>query len=150
MIEKVVQIDSGITKAVWAINIHDNVYILKDFNEWINVPSKQKHITAGESGVWAIDEKHQLQLRLGISDESPEGKQWYPITGMMKQIDSGPLGILCGITTKQTIDCRTGVSLTDPKGNGWSTIIFKQNPKHISCGEYGCWVVTTDNKVWIA
>ena len=145
--DKMVQIDSGITNAVWAINNDDKVYILKDLKQWINVPSNQKYITAGESGVWAIDDKHEVQLRVGISDESPQGKQWYRISGKMRQIDSGSLGILCGITTKQTIACRTGLSLTNPKGNGWSPIIFKENPKHISCGAFGCWVVTKDNKV---
>ena len=147
IIEKMVQIDSGITNAVWAINIRDAVYILKDFSKWIYVPSNQKHITAGESGVWAINEKKQVQLRLGISDELPEGKQWYQINGKMKQVDSGPLGVLCGITVKNTIDCRTGVSLTDPKGNGWSAIPFEQKPKHISCGKFGCWVVARTNTV---
>jgi hypothetical protein len=145
-----VQIDSGITNAVWAINIRDAVYMLKDFNKWIYVPTNQKYITAGESGVWAVGNKDQVQLRLGISDKLPEGKQWYQISGKMKQIDSGPLGILCGITVEQKIDCRTGVSLIDPKGNGWSTIPFEKKPKHISCGEFGCWVVTTSNKVRIA
>jgi hypothetical protein len=149
-IEKMVQIDSGITNAVWAINIRDAVYMLKDFNKWIYVPTNQKYITAGESGVWAVGNKDQVQLRLGISDKLPEGKQWYQISGKMKQIDSGPLGILCGITVEQKIDCRTGVSLIDPKGNGWSTIPFEKKPKHISCGEFGCWVVTTSNKVRIA
>jgi hypothetical protein len=145
--EKMRQIDSGITNAVWAINISDAVYTLKDLNKLENVPTSQKYITAGESGVWAVGNKGEVQLRLGITDDLPEGKQWYPVIGEMEQIDSGPLGILCGITTKQTIDCRTGVSLNDPKGNGWSTISFEKKPKHISCGEFGCWVVTRSNKV---
>jgi hypothetical protein len=145
-----VQIDSGITNAVWAIGIRkDGTYILKNFNKWIFVPTAQEYITSGESGVWAVDKKNQVQLRLGISDKLPEGKTWYAINGKMKQIDSGPLGIFCGITTKEQIDCRNGVSLTDPKGKGWSTIPFEKQPKHISCGEFGCWVVTTRNKVRI-
>ena len=141
------QIDSGITNAVWAINIRDAVYMLKEFNKWMYVPTNQKYISAGESGVWAVGNKGQVQLRLGITDKLPEGKQWYQVTGQLEQIDSGPLGILCGITTEEKIDCRTGVSLNDPKGNGWSTISFEKKPKHISCGEFGCWVVTKSNKV---
>lgn len=145
-----VQIDSGITNAVWAINSRDAVYILNDSNKWRYVPSNQKYITAGESGVWAINDQNQVQLRLGISDTLHEGKQWYQVPQKMKQLDSGPLGILCGITVEEKIVCRTGISVTNPKGNGWMPIDFEQKPKHISCGKFGCWVVTTRNKVRIA
>ena len=146
-VAKITQIDSGTTKAVWAINERDAVYILKDFNKWILVQTNQKYITAGESGVWAVDVQNQVQLRLGISDKLPEGKQWYRVNGKMKKIDSGPLGVLCGITVETEIKCRTGVTLTDPKGNGWSPVPFERRPKRISCGEYGCWVLTKSNKV---
>lgn len=150
-IEKMRQIDSGITNAVWAINIRDAVYILKGSNKWEYVPGNQKHVTAGESGVWAVGNKNQVQIRLGITSQNPEGKTWYTIPEKMTQIDSGPLGVLCGITTApEVIKCRTGIRILDnPKGSGWVLMPyeFAQKPKYISCGTFGCWVVDTKNVV---
>ena len=142
------QIDSGITKAVWAINIRDGVYMLKDSGTWEYVPGNQKHVTSGESGVWAVGNQNQVQLRIGITDEMPQGKSWYTIVGKMTQIDSGPMGVLCGITMSEEINCRAGIRLADnPKGSGWSLIAMSKTPKYISCGSLGCWVVDTDDRV---
>lgn len=148
-IEKMRQIDSGITKAVWAINIRDAVYMLKASGTWEYVPGNQKHVTAGETGIWAVGNQNQVQLRIGISDEMPQGKNWFTIVGKMTQIDSGPMGVLCGITTTEEINCRTGIRLADnPKGSGWSLVAMSKKPKYISCGSLGCWVVDRAGRVF--
>ena len=74
------------------------------------------------------------------------GTSWTRIGGALKQIDSGPYGIVCGVNRGDDIYCRIGITDHNPKGTGWHHIGGKL--KYISCGELGCWGVNSVNQIF--
>ena len=66
---------------------------------------------------------------------------------MLKQIDSGPAGIVWGVNIGYSIYCRVGITNNAPKGTGWKLVAGKLL-KYISCGPYGCWGVEADDDIW--
>ena len=68
------------------------------------------------------------------------------LKGLLKQIDSGPAGILWGVNSKNNIYCRVGITTNYPKGTGWNKVTGKL--KYTSCGPYGCWGVGFKNSIW--
>ena len=74
------------------------------------------------------------------------GKSWTRISGGLKQIDSGPYGVVYGVNKNNDIFCRTGISNYNPKGTGWQHIGGKL--KYISCGDVGCWGVNAKDQIF--
>jgi hypothetical protein len=68
------------------------------------------------------------------------------LDNFMIQIDSGPPGIVYGVTTANDIKCRIGFSPFSPHGTGWRDV--PGTMKYVSCGPYGCWAVNSNNAIW--
>ena len=66
--------------------------------------------------------------------------------GRLKQIDSGPTGIVWGVNRHDDIYCRTGITEEVPQGADWQKIVGKL--KYASCGPYGCWGVNSADDIW--
>ena len=64
----------------------------------------------------------------------------------MKQIDSGPEGIVVGVTESHEIYYRTGISNTNYVGKEWVKI--DGSLMHVSCGASGCWGVDSAEHVY--
>jgi hypothetical protein len=71
---------------------------------------------------------------------------WKIIPGGLKQIDSGPKGIVCGVSSIDEVFCRTGITDGTPEGSAW--IKLDGSLKYISCGEFGHWGVNKNNQVF--
>ena len=67
-------------------------------------------------------------------------------SGLLKQIDSGPEGIVYGVNSNDDIFCRTGISHAQPRGVSWRHVPGKL--KYISCSDLGCWGVNSGDYIW--
>ena len=66
--------------------------------------------------------------------------------GLLKQVDSGPFGMVYGVNANKSIYCRVGVTKENPKGISWKKIPGKLN--YVACGLYGCWGLDPLNAIW--
>ena len=64
----------------------------------------------------------------------------------MKQIDSGPEGIVIGVTENHEVYRRAGISNTNYIGKEWVKI--DGSLTHVSCGRSGCWGVDSTEHVY--
>ena len=66
------QIDTGITSAVWAIDVKQDIYYLNGIN-FEQVQGKLIHVSSGESGVWGVNEQNNIFYREGTDQTNPKG-----------------------------------------------------------------------------
>lgn len=64
----------------------------------------------------------------------------------MKQIDSGPFGIVCGVNRGNAIYCRGGITSRRRAGRNW--IRVSGALVYISCGLYGHWGVNKARNIY--
>lgn len=133
----ITQIDSGITPSVWGVDPQDNIYTRKNGN-WRKIPGLLTHISTGAAGTWGSNRGHAIYYYTG--------KGWLHIGGRLKQIDSGPPGIVCGVNKNDDIFCRKGISPSQRGGTGWIRVPGKL--KYISCGALGHWGVNKANNIY--
>ena len=74
------------------------------------------------------------------------GNYWKEVPGLLKQIDSGPFGIVYGVNQSNEIFCAKGITKISPRGKGLSHVGGYKS-KHVSCGLYGCWAIKLDNSL---
>lgn len=103
------------------------------------------HVTSGQAGTWAVNTNYWIYFRAGVNPRNPAGISWQKIPGLLKQIDSGPSRIVCGVNKLNDIYCRTGISPARASGSGWRKLDGKV--KYISCGALGHWAVNLQNQV---
>ncbi len=139
------QVDTGITAHVWATDSNQDVYYLNG-NKFEQVPGKLIHVSSGEAGVWGVDEQNKIFYREGVDQGNSIGSGWKIIKGGLFQIDSGPTGIVCGVTSVFKVFCRVGITKANPTGTKWQRIAGRM--KYISCFNYGCWGVNKYNSVY--
>lgn len=75
------------------------------------------------------------------------GSSWKLVNGLLKQIDSGPYGVVYGTNSRSELYYRAGITDSDPKGTSWTPIQGHVN--YISCGIYNCWGVNGVSKVFV-
>lgn len=136
------QIDAGQT--TWAVDVSNKIHALYK-GKWKSVPGRLNHISSGKSGVWGVMGS-SIWYRVGVTGKQPLGTTWKKIAGGLKQIDSGPKGIVCGVNSVDNIFCRLQISPKAPFGKRWIRIPGKL--KYISCGGLGHWGVNKKNQVF--
>ena len=139
------QVDTGLTPHVWATDLNKDVYYLNG-DIFDQVPGKLIYVTSGEAGVWGIDEQNKIFYREGVDQATPMGTEWKQIKGSLFLIDSGPTGVVCGVTSSFKVYCRTGITNASPTGTNWQRIPGRM--KYISCCNYGCWAINKYNNVY--
>lgn len=139
------QLDTGITPYVWGVDPSDNVHIRRNGN-WKKMPGKMIHISSGQAGVWSINRGQQIFFRNDVVARKPSGTSWRRIPGELKQIDSGPSRIVCGVNKDDYIYCRTGIIDSLPFGKRWVKLPGKLT--YISCGQLGHWGVNKNNDIF--
>ena len=135
-----VQIDTGMTPSTWATDANSDVYELKGDTFVPVTGEKLTHVTSGAAGVWGVNSA------FGIFYRNLATNSWQRIQGGLKQIDSGPKGIVCGVNSNDDIYCRTGI--TDVKLDGLDWVKLEGSLKYISCGEYGHWGLNKNNIIF--
>lgn len=91
-------------------------------------------------GIWGVDEDNNAQ-------RYDEGGISFEVSGIkLKQIDSGPEGVVLGVTLNDVVYCRSGILPSKPLGTLWKRI-HGCELKYISCGRLGCWGVAPDGSV---
>ena len=139
------QIDSGMTPAIWAVDPNDYIW-LRINGKWRKVPGKLIHVSSGGAGIWGVARNNRIYTRVGVGGRNLKGKSWKRISGGLKQIDSGPPGIVCGVNKNDDIYCRTGVVPANRFGRSWVKVPGKL--KYISCGAFGHWGVNKGNNIY--
>jgi hypothetical protein len=71
---------------------------------------------------------------------------YYICIGLLKQIDSGPRGIVYGVNRNDQIYCRKGITDSQPWGVVWQRVPGEL--KYVSCGNLGCWGVNKNDQIW--
>ncbi|CAB4025803.1 Hypothetical predicted protein, partial [Paramuricea clavata] len=143
------QIDHGLSTAVWGVNRHDAIYRLKnDKLGWQRIAGALTHVSAGEAGIWGVNGYEHIYYRIGVTENNPSGTSWKLIPGKLKQIDSGPSGIVYGVNIHDQIYCRTGIEYGNPFGTGWKQVTSYGRLKYVSCGVLGCWGVNSTDGIW--
>ena len=135
------QVDSG--RTTWAATKGRAVYGLGK-GKWRRLGSGN-HVASGGAGVWMI-RGSAIYVRTGIKRNRRLGRGWRRVPGGLKQIDSGPKGIVCGVNSGNNIYCRLGISSRIPWGRRWLHIPGKL--KYISCGDYGNWGVNRVDSIY--
>ena len=124
------------TSQVWGTDPKNNIYTRKNGN-WKKVGGKLKHVSSGGCGTWGVSSNDQIWYYRG---------RWIRVPGGLKQIDSGPRRIACGVNKADNIYCRTGITGARPYGKGWVRVPGKL--KYISCGAFGHWGVNKRNDIF--
>ena len=94
----------------------------------------------GEAGVWCFDANNQVYIQEGVTESHPSGTQWKLLSSTaLKQIDSGPRGIVYGVNIYNHIYCRIGITSDAPDGTGWKRVWGRLN--YVSCNDLGCYGV---------
>ena len=96
------------------------------------------HVSTGAAGTWGVNRGHAVYYYYN--------KRWNSAGGRLKQIDSGPSGIVCGVNRNNYIYCRKGITPLRPGGSGW--IKVSGILKYISCGALGHWGVNKNNDIY--
>jgi len=102
-----------------------------------------KSVSAGRSGVWAIDSSGKLWVRLGIQVQFPEGTSWAPVSDNIKSVSAGDRTDLWAVLENQhgvggVIVRRRGISPATPSGEDWETCIGG-GWKHVSIRGWTKW-----------
>lgn len=139
------QLDSGITNTPWGVDFNDGVYAFVS-GKIKKVRGRLTHISPGEGGVWGVNRNNRIYMRRGITPQKVSGSSWVGIGGRLKQIDSGPFGIVCGVSQGDSIYCRRGITQRRPTGNGWIRVPGKLS--YISCGLYGHWGINKNFRIY--
>lgn len=100
-------------------------------------------ISAGTSGVWAVDSSGQVFYRTGITDSVPTGSGWTksPTSYKFKDITSGEFGVW-GVDTSNVLYFLQGSkdgTLEAPRGSGFLRI--DSNISRVSSGLLGVWAL---------
>lgn len=142
MKEQFKQIDSR--GATWAVDIRNKIYALSK-GKWRKVPGGLNHVSVGKAGVWGIM-GNRVFYRVKVTRKRPLGIRWKRIARGLRQIDSGPKGIVCGVNNGGAILCRIGINRLRPYGRAWTRVAGKFT--YISCGDFGHWAVNKANQVY--
>ena len=139
---KLDQIDGGLTKTVFGTDSSQAVSrVGKTKNKLY--PLKQEtrliHVSVGQGGIWGVNAQGQILFSL---PKTP----WQTIPGALAQVDSGPAGVVYGVTKDHKIFVRQGILPSLPLGTMWRRVPGRL--KYVSCGLFGCWGVNRRNHVY--
>ncbi|XP_028395858.1 uncharacterized protein LOC114519877 [Dendronephthya gigantea] len=147
---RLMQVDvSPVDDEVWGVSSGHQIWHYRHSQEnWQRIPGLLNHVSVGEAGVWGVNKDNHIFYRKDYeSVENSAGVGWVRASGLLKQIDSGPRGIVYGVNSNNDIFCRTGISHALPFGNSWRHVVGKL--KYISCGNLGCWGVNSNDDIFI-
>jgi len=107
-----------------------------------------KQLCVGTTSVWAVNCDGRVVARVGISEDSPTGREW-------ATIDSEPLihvsvsnnGHVWGIDEKEKIWYRKGATSKTTLGTTWKSISGKL--KQVSVGYCGVWGINSEQSVYL-
>lgn len=137
------QIDTGVS--TWAIRNPRYIYGLSA-KKWKKIPGRLYSVVSGKAGVWGIATLHRIYFRLGVTKRRPFGTRWKKVGGSLKQIDSGPKGLVCGVSRLNKVFCRLQICRHAPYGKRW---IYVSRPfTYISIGEYGYWTLNPAGQIY--
>ncbi|XP_028415842.1 peroxidasin-like protein [Dendronephthya gigantea] len=127
------KIDTGMRSAVFAIGRDGKTYRLRVDKIWVETEFDLKHVSVGGAGIWGVD-KDKNAVR--------HGKDGFEVIPGIKlqQIDSGPEGVVLGVTLGNDVVCRSGIVPFKVFGTNWKRMSVPKS-KYISCGRLGCWGV---------
>lgn len=74
------------------------------------------------------------------------GNFWKKVEGGLRQLDSGPKSIVCGVNYKSSIYYREGITELNPSGTKWQASSGRL--EYISCNDYGFWGRDDRNDVY--
>lgn len=105
------------TSSVWAVGRNNDVYLIKNRN-LIQVPGKKMvHVSAGGAGVWGVTSGGRAYFRKGVTSSNPAGTAWLRVSGRrFKQVDSGPFGVVYGLSRDGNVLCRKKIAVDKLQG----------------------------------
>jgi hypothetical protein len=119
--------------SLWAINV-SQVHIFTNFTPTV-ISGRLKQISCGRNGVFAVAIRGRGFHRTGVNSSNPHGTKWNMFWNVrFRQISSGDLGVLWGVSLKNTSVYR--------QGERW--IYGNETCSWVSCGGYGCWIVNVN------
>lgn len=139
---KLEQIDGGLTKTVFGTNSKDAVSRVgrtKNKLYPIKRVTRLVHVSVGPGGVWGVNKQG------GILFSEPK-RPWQSVPGILMQVDSGPAGVVYGVTKDHKIFVRQGILHSLPMGTMWRRVPGRL--KYVSCGLFGVWGVNRKNHVY--
>lgn len=93
-----------------------------------------------------MNAEHEIFFREGITDDNPMGSNWKIVQGRLKQLDSGPKSVICGVNNVSYIYYRKYITKSNPTGTGWQKCSGRLD--YISCNDYGFWGRNSNNDVY--
>lgn len=144
------QVDSGITRSVWAVDASKFIYRLYR-GSWRKISGRLDHVSSGQSGVWGTvigrNKRGSIYFRVGVSRRRKLGLRWKRVDGLLQQVDSGPRGIVCGANIGNRVYCRKSISRRYPYGRSW-VYVRGAAVRYVSIGEYGMWGVNKNGQIF--
>ena len=139
---KLEQIDGGLTKTVFGTHTtHAVSRVGRTKNKLYRIKrvTRLVHVSVGPGGIWGVNAQD------GILFSQPK-TPWQNVPGLLMQVDSGPAGVVYGVTRDHKIFVRQGILHSLPMGTMWRRVPGRL--KYVSCGLFGCWGVNRKNHVY--
>jgi hypothetical protein len=146
------QIDSGPNGIVFGVNADYEIYCrtgIEDGNpfgtQWQSILGKLKYISCGVLVCWGVTEHDAVWYLSGVTRENCASSTWLKVSGSLKQIEVGAAGDVYGINSKGQLLRRTGISNSNPTGDGWQ--MMQQNGSHITTGLNGQYLLASNGQI---
>lgn len=136
------------TSSVWAVGKHGKVYFVEGRSVTAIPAPAMKHVSAGGAGVWAVAKNGNAYFREGITSLNPKGRKWVKVSGRLRQVDSGPSGVVYAVGRDGDARCRAKITGNKPEGSFWRTVNSPSYMSYVSCGSFGCWASDSRARVW--
>ena len=143
------QLDSGISEDLWTLDSSERAHVQNN-DIWTLVGSDRLYyVSAGDSGVWAVNRDGRVIFREGITPSRPQGTRWKDLGNeRFIQVDSGPYSTVLAIRRNNELVFRNGINTLNPAGRSW--IGLGRRFSHVSAGSYGIWAVDGNADAYFA
>ena len=111
----------------------------------MHIEGSMKYISCGEYGCWAVNRRDTVHFRIGVTSDDPQGKQWVIVPGKLRMVESGPAGIVVGLSDTDDLFVRQGVTRDKPTGIRWNKMDMKL--AHVTVGKRGITGILPDGTV---
>lgn len=106
-----------------------------------------RQMSVGTNSIWGVNHEGRVIVRLGISNESPMGREWATVDAeTMKHTSVSSNGHVWAVDNKEKIWYRKGACTATILGTNWKSV--SGSLKQVTVGHCGVWGINSDQCVY--